>query len=278
MSLRSRHRAGHLLSRSLIAALFLRAAPAALAQSSPPVQAPLEEEAVAAPSAVVERSGSRISIAGDVAAATVETVKRHMSGPEGAKVDTLVIYSTGGDFDALIALGRLVHARKMTVQVERVCAGACATFVAPAAKRLVAAKGSLLVFFPILTAQRQMAAQAAGTADEKKFQDLFERQAGYFRELNVDPDKAYAIGETALIVKAALAATGKQDQPLIVADASYFQKCLDIGSVEMPDYTVADSSALAHVSQHTPIAFLIDGKIYYEGKAVANYDPTCSAD
>lgn len=276
MSLLPRHGAGRLLSRSVSAAMFLGAAPAALAQSSPPADA--AASAPAAPSAVVERSGSRISVSGQVAAATAEAVKRHMSAPEGAEVDTLVIFSTGGDFDALIDLGRLIHARKMTVQVERVCAGPCAAFLAPAAERLVASRGSLLVFFPILTAQRQMAAQAAGTTDEKKFQDLFERQASYFRELGVDPDKAYAIGETALTVKAALAETGRSDQPLIVPDADYFRKCLGIGSVEMPDYTVADSSALAHVSQHTPIAFLIDGKIYYEGKALANYDPSCSAD
>ncbi len=262
-------------TRALAAALFLGGAHGALAQP-----APAGQEASARPAeppALVERSGSQISVTGYVAAVTVEAVKRELSASDGAKIGTLVIESAGADIDPLLDLGRMIHARKMTVQVKRVCAWGCATFLAPAAERLIAPRGSILLFFPILFAQKQLAAQAAGTPDEPKFRDLLERQAAYFREIDVDPDKAYGIGETALVVKAAMAAAGRADQPLIVPDPDYLRKCLGISSIEMPDYTIADSSALAHISQHTPIAFLIDGKIYYEGKEVATFDPPCIA-
>jgi hypothetical protein len=270
----SHDRSHNFLYRFLAAVLFVGATAGAQAQT-PPSQA---GAAGAGPeAAIVQRTGTRVAITGYVAPATVEAFKRELSAPDGATIGSLVINSAGGDVDQMIALGKLIHARKMTIQVERVCGGPCAVFLVPATERLVASRGSLLVYIPIFYAQQQMAAQAAGTPDEPKSREAFARQASYFRELGVEPDNGYAIGETALVVKAALATAGKPDQPLIVPDANYLRKCLGISSVEMPDYSIADSSALAHVSQHTPLAFLIDGKIYYEGKEVATFAPTCSA-
>ena len=279
MSLPSFCRAKSILVRALAATLLL-AIPAAASPTSQDVTAP-----------VVVRSGAQISISSKVDPALVQAVQRELSAPDGGSIDTLVIESTSGDVDSMIQLGRIVHARKMTVRVKSLCAALCAALLAPAAERLVVPKGSFLIFTPLISSatpdhwKRTGAQPQDGTAPSaatltavaKVIRHVVERQNAYFKELNVDPDRVYAATDTISVMKAALAAAGKSDKPLMMPDAAYLHKCLGIASVDMPDFTVSDSKMLAHIGK-TPIAFLIDGELYYEGVKVATFQPPCLTD
>lgn len=246
-------------------------------------RAPSSQAAPAAPAkmpATVTRSGHQVFVTCnqtdhyncDVVAATVDSVKRALAGPSGA-VDTMVLEDTGGDIEPILELGRLIHEHKLTIQIQNACVGPCATFLAPAAERLVVPKGSFVVFFPIYSMEQQFV--SGGGAQALRLQKDIELQNSYFRELNVEPEKAYGIGDAALVVKSALAAAGEAKAPLVVPDATCLHNCLRIPSVEMENYTIVDTKDHAGNGNKAALAFLIAGKIYFDGKPLANYHPPC---
>jgi hypothetical protein len=102
-----------------------------------------------------------------------------------------------------------------------------------------------------------------------------QQNAAYFRDINVDPQLAYGIGEALVVVKAALAGKGETQSPWMLPDAAYLHNCLHISSVEVPHYTIAETKDHIGEGGKTAFAFLIDGKIYFNGEAVADYDPPC---
>jgi hypothetical protein len=226
-----------------------------------------------APAPVVTRSGEQISITGGLDPATVQAVQRELAAPGGGAINTLAIESTGGNLDSAMQLGRIVHARKLTIRIRKVCAVFCAELLVPAAKHVIVPKGALLVF-------TQMISPGTLNANSKQTEvidKVIARQNAYFKELNVNPDMVYAAANTAYVMKAALSAIGRTDSPSLVPDASYLHNCIGIASVEMPDFTVSDSAKLAHVGKN-PIAFLIAGNIYYEGIKLAAFQPHCPGD
>lgn len=236
----------------------------------------------------VARSGGQISITGDLAPATVQAVQHALAAPDGSAIHTLVIESTGGDIDSAMQLGRIVHARKLTVRIQRVCATVCAELLVPGAAHLVVPRGAVLVFTQMVSPgalppnQKQDESQSGGVATPaiasspmaKIMNDAIARQNAYFNDMKVNPDRVYAAANSIYVMKAALAAAGRADSPSLVPDASYLHDCLSIASVEMPDFTVSDSAKLAHMGK-SPIAFLIDGNIYYEGTKIATFRPSC---
>ena len=97
-------------------------------------------------------------------------------------------------------------------------------------------------------------------------QHVIDQQNEYWRELKVNPESFYALAEFMDLMDSILASQGKTEKPQIVPDEAYVRQCLGPHVVEMPEYTIADSTKLAHINKDDPLAFLIAGKIFYEGK------------
>ena len=249
---------------------------------SAPASSPASAQAAQQVQATVTRSGHQLIVSCnqaefyncDIVPATIDDVRRALTAPDGGAINTMLVQETGGDIDANLALGRLIHQRKLTVEVQKLCVGLCAIIVAPAAARLVVPKGSGLVFVPLHSMMQKMAANM-GPQGTEIFKALDARMAAYFQELNLDPQIPYGIGEAALVVKAALAAGGGTQEPVIVADSAFLHNCLHIPSVDAHDYTIAETKE--HVGQDGKAAraLLIKGKIYFDGKPVVDYDPPC---
>jgi hypothetical protein len=232
--------------------------------------------------ATVTRSGHQLIVSCnqtefyncDIVPATIDDVRRAFAAPDGGAIDTMLVQETGGEIDANLALGRLIHQHKLTVEVHRACVALCAIVVAPAAAHLVIPKGSGLVFVPLhSTIQKMTANMGSQGADILKALDA--KFAAYFQELNLDPQIPYGIGEAALVVKAALAAGGGTQEPVIVADSAFLHNCLRIPAVEMQDYTMAQMKEHLGQDGKAPLAYLVKGKIYFDGKPVVDYDPPC---
>jgi len=263
-------------------ALLVCAAPTvAQAPSAPPAAAP-QASPIPATVATVTRSGHQLIVSCNqakdyncnIVGSTADDVQRALAAPDGGAIDTIVIQETGGDGDPIIALGRLIRAHKLTLEVQRLCAGPCVAFLAPAAARFVVPNGALVVSLPIHSIMRKIATDL-GPQGAEVLKNMERQNDAYFAELNVDPQMAYGIGETAFVVKTALAAKGDMREPVVVPDAAFLHNCLRIPAVDMQDYTMAQMKE--HVGQDgkAPLAYLIKGKIYFEGNAVADYDPPC---
>jgi len=226
------------------------------------------------PAPMVTRSGNQISISGQVTPATLQAVQRELSVAKSQSVDTLVIDSTGGDLVSMIQLGTIVNGRKMAVRVNGLCASICAAFLAPAARHLVVPKGSFLVFSPISSPDDYSREVNVSAIKAEAIRWSLERQNAYFRKLNLDPNRIYAVGQAISDMQSALTVAGKTDQPSIVLDAAYLRDCLGVSSVEIPEFNTSESKAFAHVLKR-PIAFLINGEIFYEGTEVIPFRPQC---
>jgi len=274
---------GRMILAAVATALLIGIGPARAQAPSAPANPPASSQAAQEVPATVTRSGHQLIVSCNqtefyhcyIVPATIDDVTRAFAAPDASAIDTIVIQETGGDIDANLALGRLIHQHKLTVEIQRLCAALCAIVVAPAAAHLVVPKGSGLVFVPLHSMMQKMAANM-GPQGMEILKALDAKIATYFRELNLDPQIPYGIGEATLVVKTALAAGGGTQEPLIVADSAFLHKCLRIPSVDVPDYTIAETKE--HVGQNGkgPTAFLIKGKIYFDGKPVVDYDPPCA--
>jgi hypothetical protein len=257
MLVKSTHNAGLLLFRTLVSIVLLVTPAVASSQAEPP--------------AVVSRKGQQISISGHVAPATMQAVQRELASSDAAVINTLIIQSAGGEMDSMIQLGSIVRERKWTVQVERVCATICAAYLAPAAARLVVPADSFLLFTPIFSPDTKPNTSSPDEANALR--TAVERQNGYFKLLGIDADRIYAVARAVETLQSKLAAVGKP-APFLSVDGDYLRHCLGAASVDVPKYTIADSKRLAHRAS-VPFAFLIDGKLFYEGEEVAPFQPAC---
>ena len=214
------------------------------------------------PAAKVARFGNEISISGFVEPSTLQAVKRELSSPDGATIDTLVVESTGAEHDTILELGRVVRARKLTLKVKTLCGAPCAKFQIPAAVRVVVQRPSMIII------GRVMRPPPPKLPDfiRRGMQHVIDQQNEYWRELKVNPESFYALAEFMDLMDSILASQGKTEKPQIVPDEAYVRQCLGPHVVEMPEYTIADSTKLAHINKDDPLAFLIAGKIFYEGK------------
>jgi hypothetical protein len=96
----------------------------------------------------------------------------------------------------------------------------------------------------------------------------------YFYGVNIDPTRIYAFFRPITQMWAARAANGNGDRPMVIPDSAYFAKCLGVASVDMATYSLDDSKRLAHKFK-IPIAFLLSGKLVYEGREIAPFQPGC---
>lgn len=278
-----RSRARMRTALSVIAAALLIGVGVAEAQPpSAPAGSQAPSQAAQQVPATVTRSGHQLIVSCNqtefyncnVVPATIDDVTRAFAAPDGGAIDTMVIQETGGDIDANLALGRLIHQHKLTLEVQKLCGGLCAMVLAPAAAHIAIPKGSGLIFLPLHSWMQKLAANMGPQgADILKAMDA--KFAAYFQELNLDPQTPYGIGEAALLVKAAIAAGGGTQEPFIEADSAFLQYCLRIPSVDAHDYTIAETKEHAGRDGKGPVAFLIRGKIYFDGKPVVDYDPPC---
>lgn len=81
------------------------------------------------------------SFAGQI---SVESVSRFESRIKDKSVKWLHITSPGGDIEASLKLGKIVHQRQLNVYVDGVCASSCANYVFPAASMKVIGPNAII--------------------------------------------------------------------------------------------------------------------------------------
>lgn len=69
-----------------------------------------------------------------------------MALEESPGIEEVVIKSTGGEIFSAIAIGQIIHKRKMTVSVKEFCISSCANYIFPAAAKKVISKDALIVY------------------------------------------------------------------------------------------------------------------------------------
>lgn len=237
----------------------------------------------------VALAGREIHLRGAITPAAVDEVARLLGSPAGRRADLFKIDSTGGDGEAAIRLGTLIHQRGLAVQVQRVCATICAFYIAPAARRLVVPPGALLVMTqmpsPQLLAMLEAQLRYPGLPDAERarlneaapvLRRLVAAQDGYYRMLGADPSRAYLTMDVLRHIVRQVQAAGRPVRALgFVPDALFLRQCFDIQALEMPTFTAEDSRRLAHAGA-SPVAFLIGGEPYFEGDRLSPLSVSCA--
>jgi hypothetical protein len=100
-------------------------------------------------------------------------------------VSRIVVKSTGGITESAIDLGRLVAKRRVPIEVDGVCASACASYLLPAASVILTDPNDLILFHQTRTSMAMLIGSRAWKAA------LFYRagaatEAAYYDEMQID--------------------------------------------------------------------------------------------
>lgn len=193
----------------------------------------------------------------------------------------LIINSPGGNVDAAIRLARLVRERHLEVKVRRVCGSVCALFVIPAASRVTFEGDAVPLFGQMVSPQwftllGQQESQPGLSEEERArssqlravMRRLLVDQDRFFRAIGADPTRIYRLMNIWMETNRILRASERTTENVgIVPDLRFFEQCLGLTNMDWRALTVADSARLAHIGR-TPLAFVVGGKLYYEGVEV----------
>lgn len=94
-----------------------------------------------AQAAVIRAHGDAIELRGQIAADDGDSLQSLMT----PAVRVLRLRSPGGDLQGALAIARLVHERDIDVEIDGLCASACAQLILPAASHVRASNGTLVV-------------------------------------------------------------------------------------------------------------------------------------
>lgn len=155
--------------------------------------------------AVIRSEGAVLHFDGRIADESVARVRAFLDAD--SSLTELAIRSGGGDVEAGMALGRMLHARGMDVRVVGdVCMSSCANYVFPAGRRKRVDSGALVIWhgsmlqknlresFDFSGVERQIGRPltwlerwSARRTANKWFRRVYSEQAAFFKKIGVDP-------------------------------------------------------------------------------------------
>lgn len=268
-----------LIAIALLAAETPREAPA---PGDPARRAP--------PQVVVE--GDALVLAGSITKEMLRETRIQLGAHDGVR--KVRISSTGGDAEAAMDLALLFREARYEVIVEGLCASSCALYIAPAATSLTIAPSGLVAFhqmpsplYRYIVTELLKRDSSLDEADrEKRLQALnvtmdrvMTKQEAFYRSINIDPRNVFRTTQIQVDLVAALKSRGvafNLATLLFVTDRDFVTSCLGYSGTAWKQYTVQDSINFAAIPG-TQIAFIIDGKMYYDGKVISTKSYGCDA-
>lgn len=225
-------------------------------------------------------------LSGPITSEAVDGIARSLEGGAGGRV--LRVNSPGGDADAAMRLGRVIHQRGVQVNVERVCATVCALYLLPASPRVSFENGAVILFAqmpsPQLYAIGQARAAQPGTSAEDRaridgeqatLRRVLVAQDGFYRAIGVDPSRMYRTMDAWMDLNRAARAAGRGGQPIgLMPDLDFLQRCLGLNNIGWRRLSIEDSVRLAHIGR-SPLAVMVDGETYYEGTKLSSQRIRC---
>lgn len=205
------------------------------------------------------------------------------------------ISSPGGDAEAAMDLALLFREAGYEVIVEGRCASSCALYIAPAATTLTITPSGLVAFHqmpsPLYRYMITEGLKRASSLDEveraKRLEALnatldriMTRQEAFYRSINIDPRNVFRTTQIQVELAAALKSRGVTvDFATLsfVPDRDFVNRCLGYSGAAWKQYTVQDSINFAAIPG-TQFAFIIDGKLYYDGQVISTKSYSCGAD
>ena len=225
-------------------------------------------------------------LGGPITSDAVDGIARSLDA--GGAVPVLRVNSPGGDADAAMRLGRMIHERGLQVNVERVCATVCALYLLPASPRVTFENDAVILFAqmpsPQLHAIELARASQPGTSPEDRERIAREQatltrvlvaQDAFYRAIGIDPSRMYRTMDVWLDVNRTARAAGRSSQMIgLVPDLPFLQRCLGLNNIGWRRLSMDDSVRLAHIGR-TPLAVMVDGDVYYEGTKVSSQRIAC---
>ena len=240
--------------------------------------------------ALVVLAGEEARFTGRITDDSVGRLERLLGSPGGARVTRLRIESGGGQGPAGMRLGRILHARGMDLIVSRACGSSCALYALPAARRVVLEEGALILLHqfasPLLRQVGSEELRRHGRVDpgeqsrwerwDAEMQRVIEAQNLFYADIGIDPARMNLIMEVWVELQGRARAAGKLGSGNIAfaPDRAFLRDCLGFANGAWRDFTVADSNVSARVAA-TPVAFLIEGRLYFEGDELPGLAFTC---
>ncbi|MFA7261766.1 MAG: hypothetical protein WC068_01980 [Caulobacter sp.] len=202
------------------------------------------------------------------------------------------ISSGGGDAEAAMDMALLFREARYEVIVEGLCASSCALYIAPAATSLTIAPSGRVAFHAmpsplfryIVTEQLKRDSSLDEVERAKRLEALdvtldriMTKQEAFYRSINIDPRNVFRTTQIQVDLVTALKSRGiavNNATLSFVPDRDFVNRCLGYSGTAWKQYTVQDSINFAALPG-TQIAFIIDGKIYYEGKVISTKSYGC---
>ena len=268
-----------LIAIALLAAETPREAPA---PGDPARRAP--------PQVVVE--GDALVLAGSITKEMLRETRIQLGAHD--EVRKVRISSPGGDAEVAMDLALLFREAKYEVIVEGRCASACALYIAPAATTLTIAPSGLVAFhqmpsplFRYIVTEQLKRDSSLDEADRaKRLQALnatldrvMTKQEAFYRSINIDPRNVFRTTQIQVDLVAALKSRGVAFNLAtlsFVPDRDFVTRCLGYSGAAWKQYTIQDSINFAAIPG-TQLAFIIDGKLYYDGKMIGTKSYSCDA-
>jgi hypothetical protein len=112
-------------------------------------------------------------------------------------------------------------------------------------------------------------------AEDKVMKKVLLEQDTYFRSLGLDPSQVYSSMNVWLHAMHQIRLRSPGTKTVgFVPDSNFLSRCMGFSQVQWPSPTIEDSRKLAHQGA-TPLAAMVDGKIYYEGNLISPKSFSC---
>ncbi|NOT39906.1 MAG: hypothetical protein HOP13_05385 [Alphaproteobacteria bacterium] len=198
--------------------------------------------------AKISIDGETLRYEGQIDNASVDEVERVLAA--ASSVSTLVINSPGGS-DAGVRFGEIVFARKLAVTVHKVCASACANWVALPARELVVPNDAILAFHGgtmNMTEENEkfwrgtLKARGAG-------EDMIETSVRHMKEMRTRELALFkAIGVSYKILEDSQTRRGRSTSRLWMFTRDVLENCYNVRNIKQypkisPDQTLIDGWA-----------------------------------
>jgi hypothetical protein len=157
--------------------------------------------------------------------------------------------------------------------------------VLPAASKVRFEPGALLVLAQVPSPQlraamieprlRDPVQKEKAEAEDKIMKKVLLEQDTYFRSLGLDPSQVYSSMDAWIHAMHQIRLRSPGTGTIgLVPDSNFLNHCMGFSQVQWPSPTVEDSRKLAHRGA-TPLAAMVDGKIYYEGTPISSKSFSC---
>lgn len=262
----------------------------ALLAAETPREAPAPDDPARRAPVVVE--GDALVLAGTITKEMLRETRIQLGAHD--EVRKVRISSGGGDAEAAMDLALLFREARYEVIVEGFCASSCALYIAPAATSLTIAPGGMVAFhqmpsplFRYLVTEQLKRDPTFGEEERAKrlealdatLDRIMTKQEAFYRSINIDPRNVFRATQIQVDLIAALKSRGftvNVAKLSFVPDRDFLTRCLGYSGTAWKQYTPQDSLKYAALNGRM-MAFIIDGKMYYEGKVISTKSYGCDA-